>query len=148
QISLAAPGGRVVGQASTQISVPEVGTPFTPDLAPGEIGTMPSAEAVVIADEAGGASPGQGAKLKILPPDREAPIGLLRLDASVEPPITKVEFWLEDKLLVRRTKPPYSVEIDLGDVPRRQTVRAVGYDASGRLVDEDAWSINQGSARL
>ena len=75
-------------------------------------------------------------------------MGLLRLDASVEPPISKVEFWLEDKLLVRRTKPPYSVEIDLGDVPRRQTVRAVGYDASGRLIDEDAWSINQGSARL
>ena len=149
QISLAAPGGRVVGQASTQLSVPEVGTPFTPDLAPGEMGTMPSAEAVVIADEADGAAPGgAGSKLKILPPDREAPIGLLRLDASVEPPISKVEFWLEDKLLVRRTKPPYSVEIDLGDVPRRQTVRAVGYDASGRLIDEDAWSINQGSARL
>jgi VWFA-related protein len=148
QISLAAPGGRVVGTASTPISVPEVGTPFSPDLAPGEIGTMPSAEAVVIADEAGGASPTHESKLKIMPPDREAPIGLLRLDASVEPPITKVEFWLEDKLLVRRTKPPYSVEIDLGDVPRRQTVRAVGYDSSGKLIDEDAWSINQGSARL
>jgi Ca-activated chloride channel homolog len=148
QLSLAAPGGRVVGTATVELAVPEVGTPFTPDLAPAEIGTMPSAEAVVIADEASGAAAGTGSKLKILPPDREAPIGLLRLDASVEPPIVKVEFWLEDKLLVRRTRPPYSVEIDLGDVPRRQTVRAVGYDANGRLIDEDAWSINQGNARL
>ena len=91
----------------------------------------------------------RSSKLKILPPDREAPIGLLRLDAvSRAARSSKVEFWLEDKLLVRRTRPPYSVEIDLGDVPRRQTVRAVGYDASGKLIDEDAWSINQGSARL
>ena len=148
QLSLAAPGGRVVGTASIELAVPEVSTPFTPELAPAEIGTMPSAEAIVIADEAGAVAAGTGSKLKILPPDREAPIGLLRLDASVEPPIVKVEFWLEDKLLVRRTKPPYSVEIDLGDVPRRQTVRAVGYDGNGRLIDEDAWSINQGTARL
>jgi hypothetical protein len=58
QISLAAPGGRVVGQASTALSVPEVSTQFTPDLAPGEVGTMPSAEAVVIADAADGVAPG------------------------------------------------------------------------------------------
>ena len=49
---------------------------------------------------------------------------------------------------MRRTKPPYSVEIDLGDVPRKQTVRAVGYDSNGQVIDEDAWAINQGSARL
>ena len=46
---------------------------------------------------------------------------------------------------MRRTKAPYSVEIDLGEVPRKQTVRAVGYDSNGKLIDEDAWSINQGS---
>ncbi|MFY9549697.1 MAG: VWA domain-containing protein, partial [Thermoanaerobaculia bacterium] len=87
-------------------------------------------------------------KLKILPPAREAPVGLLRLEAEAEPPISKVEFYLEDKLLVRRSRPPYSVEIDLGEVPRKQTVRAVGYDASGRVIDEDAFAINQGAARL
>ena len=149
QLALAAPGGRALGDASVELSVPEVGNPFAPDMAPGEASTLPSAEAIVIADEAGGATPsGTGSKLKILPPSRETPIGLLRLEADVQPPIVKVEFWLEDKLLVRRAKPPYSVEIDLGEVPRRQTVRAVGYDSSGRLIDEDAWSINQGNARL
>jgi VWFA-related protein len=149
KLILAAPGGRQVGEATTEISVPEVGTQFTPDLAPGEASTMPAAEAVVIADEAGAATTETaGSKLKILPPDREAPVGLLRLEADAQPPITKVEFYLEDKLLVRRARPPYTVEIDLGEVPRKQTVRAVGYDASGRVIDEDAWSINQGSARL
>jgi Ca-activated chloride channel family protein len=151
KLALLAPGGRLVGDSSVELSVPEVGAKFTPDMAPSEAGTLPSAEAVVIAGEAdaetAGSNPGVS-KLKILPPAREAPIGLLRLEADVSPPITKVEFYLEDKLVVSRTRPPYSVEIDLGEVPRRQTVRAVGYDSNGRVIDEDAWSVNQGAARL
>jgi VWFA-related protein len=151
KLTLLAPGGRLVGDSHVELSVPEVGAKFTADMAPGETGTLPSAEAVVIAvdaeAESAPASTGES-KLKILPPVREAPIGLLRLEADVSPPITKVEFYLEDKLVVSRTRPPYSVEIDLGEVPRRQTVRAVGYDSSGRVIDEDAWSVNQGAARL
>jgi len=149
KLLLNAPGGRQVGEATTELSVPEVGNPFNADMAPGEASTMPSAEAVVIADEADSvAATAPGSKLKIMPPSRETPVGLLRLEADAEPPITRVEFYLEDKLIVKRIKPPYSVEIDLGNVPRRQTVRAVGYDASGKIIDEDAWAINQGSARL
>jgi Ca-activated chloride channel homolog len=129
--------------------VPEVGSAFSTDMAPGESSTLPAAEAIVIADEAAAAaSPPGVSRLKILPPSRETPVGLLRLEAEVSAPITKVEFYLEDKLLVSRSKPPYSVEIDLGEVPRRQTIRAVGYDPSGTLIDEDAWAINQGNARL
>lgn len=149
RLNLLAPGGKDVGEAAIDLLVPEVGTQFSPDMAPTEASTLPAAEAIVIADEAERAAAGTGGeKLKILPPDREAPVGLLRLEAEASPPITKVEFYLEDKLIVRRTKPPYSVEIDLGEVPRKQTVRAVGYDSNGKVIDEDAWAINQGSARL
>ncbi|MFY9551785.1 MAG: hypothetical protein WAU32_11580, partial [Thermoanaerobaculia bacterium] len=75
KLILAAPGGRQVGEATTDLSVPEVGNPFTPDLAPGEASTMPAAEAVVIADEAAAATAGAGgSKLKLLPPAREAPV--------------------------------------------------------------------------
>jgi VWFA-related protein len=150
KLVLSAPGGKQVGEAKTEISVPEVGNPFTADQAPGESSTLPAAEAIVIADEAGaeGTMLGEGSKLKILPPAREAPIGILRLEADAQPPITKVEFYLEDKLILARSRPPYTVEIDLGAVPRKQTIRAVGYDGSGKLIDEDAWAINQGSSRL
>ena len=149
RLVLSAPGGKQVGEAKTEVSVPEVGNPFTADLAPGESSTLPAAEAIVIADEAGSpTAPEGGSKLKILPPDREAPIGILRLEASVDPPISKVEFYLEDKLILARSRPPYTVEIDLGEVPRKQTILVIGYDASGKLIDEDAWAINQGSARL
>jgi VWFA-related protein len=144
------PGGREIGEGTVDLSVPEVGLTFRPDMAPAESGTLPDAEAIVIADEG---EPRENAdenssKIKIRPPSREAPVGLLRLDAEVEPPITRVEFYLADKLLVARNRPPYSVEIDLGNLPLKQTVRAVGYDETGRLIDEDAWAINEGTARV
>jgi VWFA-related protein len=144
------PTGREVGEGTVDLSVPEVGVTFRPEMAPTEAGTLPEAEAIVIADEGEPREAAEGgpSKLKILPPSREAPVGLLRLEAEVEPPITRVEFYLGDKLLLARTRPPYSVEIDLGNLPLKQTVRAAGYDETGRLIDEDAWAINEGSARV
>ncbi len=149
RLLLTDPDDREMGSGSIDVLVPELGTPFTPNMAPGEAGTLPSAEGIILAEEAAErpATP-ENPKLKILPPSRETPIGLLRLEAVVAPPIKKVEFYLEDKPLVTRTRPPYSVEIDLGNIPRRQTVRAVGYDDSGRVIDEDAYAINQGKDLL
>lgn len=149
KLVFATPDGKEIGEGSVDLSVPELGTEFAPEMAPGDASTLPEAEAIVIADEAGekAANPATP-KLQIMPPVRETPVGLLRLEAEVEPPIRKVEFYLDDRLIVTRTRPPFSVEIDLGDVPRRQTVRAVGYDASGKIIDEDAWAINEGSARV
>ncbi len=149
KLAVALPDGREVGEGVVDLSVPELGTVFRPEMAPAEAGTLPEAEAIVIADEAGeGPARPDKPKLKLLPPVREAPVGLLRLEAQVEPPIRKVEFYLEDRPVLTRTRPPYSVEIDLGDVPRQQTVRAVGYDETGRVIDEDAWVINAGNARV
>ena len=150
KLVVAEPGGREVGEGAVDLSVPEVGITFRPEMAPAEAQTLPEAEAIVIADEAQPREPidSTNPKLKILPPSREAPVGLLRLEADVEPPITRVEFYLGDKLLLARTRPPFSVEIDLGNLPLKQTVRAVGYDETGRVVDEDAWAINEGSARV
>lgn len=152
KLVVADPTGREIGEGAVDLMVPEVGIAFRPEMAPGEAETLPDAEAVVIADEAAldprGETDSDQPKLKLLPPSREAPVGLLRLEAQVEPPIAKVAFYLGDKLLLARTRPPYSVEIDLGNLPRRQTVRAVGYDETGRVVDEDAWAINEGAARV
>ena len=149
KLVFALPGGKDVGEGAVDLAVPELGTPFRPEMAPAEAGTLPEAEAIVIADSAGEpAARPENPKLKIMPPAREAPVGLLRLEAEVEPPIRKVEFYLGERLILTRTRPPFSVEIDLGDVPRRQTLRAVGYDDTGRVIDEDAWAINEGNARV
>lgn len=149
ELALGPVDGPDFGKAALELLVPELGTAFRPEMAPGEAGTLPSAEAVVLAEaDAPGREPAAEPKLKIRPPTREAPVGLLRLEADVEPPIVKVEFYLGEKRIVSRTRPPYSVEIDLGEVPREQTLRAVGYDESGRIIDEDAWAVNAGAARV
>jgi VWFA-related protein len=152
KLVIADPTGRELGEAVVDLMVPEVGIAFRPDMAPVEAQTLPDAEAIVIADEAAPHRMGDldtdSPRLKLLPPPRETPVGLLRLEAEVEPPITKVAFFLGDKLLLARTRPPFSVEIDLGNLPLKQTVRAVGYDETGRVIDEDAWAINEGAARV
>lgn len=134
------------------IDVPEVGRAFAPEMAPNDYSTLPSAEAVVMsAPKAEPTSESLAAavqRVKILPPDKEAPVGLMRLSAVVNPPVTRVEFYLDDKLLLARTRPPYTVEIDLGKVPRKQTVRAIGFDSKGNVIDEDAWAINEGDAKV
>jgi Ca-activated chloride channel homolog len=137
------------------IDVPEVGQAFRPEMAPNDGSTLPSAEGVVLtAPETFSSKVDPGlvaaaaARVKILPPDREAPVGLMRLSATVQPPVTKIEFYLDDKLILSRTRPPYTVELDLGKIPRRQTVRAVGFDSLGNLIDEDAWAINEGDAKV
>jgi len=146
-------GVKTYAKLQFPIDVPEVGRSFTPEMAPNDYSTLPSAEAVVLAapkeEPVPAGTPAAAAqRVRILPPDREAPIGLMRLSAEVSPPVTKVEFYLDDKLLLARTRPPYTVEMDLGKIPRRQTVRAVGYDAAGNVVDEDAWALNEGDARV
>lgn len=142
-------GGHVLADGEVEITVLEVSTAFRPQMAPSDASTLPDAEAIVIADE-NAAAPARGGEslLRILPPNRETPIGLLRLDTEAAPSIRKVEFYLDDKLIVSRTRPPFSVEIDLGNVPRRQTLRAVGYDETGAVLDEDAWALNEGNARI
>ena len=149
KLVFALPGGKDIGEGTIDVAVPELGAAFRPEMAPAEASTLPEAEAIVIADSAGEpAARPDSPKLKLLPPAHEAPVGLLRLVAEVEPPIQKVQFFLEERLILTRTRPPFSVEIDLGNVPRRQTLRAVGYDDSGRVIDEDAWAINEGNARI
>ncbi len=148
ELALGPSGGPDFGKAAVDLAVPELGTPFRPEMAPGEAGTLPSAEAIVLAETSEPPRDPAQPKLRIRPPSREAPVGLMRLEAEVEPPIVKVVFYLGEKRIVSRTRPPYSVEIDLGEVPREQTLRAVGYDESGRVIDEDAWAINAGAARV
>jgi VWFA-related protein len=145
-------GGRIYGRATFPLEVPSVGSEFRPEMAPADLSTLPSAEAVILAAPKEEAEhEGEVAAtphVKIVPPERETPIGLMRLEAVIFPPVEKVEFYLDEKLLVARTRPPYTVEIDLGKVPRRQTVKAIGYDRSGKIVDEDAWAINEGDAKV
>ncbi len=112
-------------------------------------GGLPSAAAVVLESEnRQPVPPDAGNLVKIVAPKTEVPVGLLRIGCEVKPPVSRVEFWLDDRKVLVKNRAPYEVELDLGKVPKKQTLKAVGFDAHGNFVDADAWAINEKDARL
>src|SRR5207245_123722 len=102
-------------------------------------GAEDGAEAIV----AEGSVPAGGDAVKIVPPRRDVAPNLFIVDVDVKPPVKRVEFWVEGKKILARNGPPYRAELDLGQLPKRVEVRAVGYDDRGRYVDADAFVVNE-----
>jgi len=139
-----AASGKAMGLKAVKIAVP----PMTAEFRAGDAG--PLTASAILLEEANreDAPAGGGDLIRILPPPREVPVGLLRIECEAKPPITRVEFHLGDKLLLARNRPPYTVELDLGTIPRKQTLRALGFDRLGNFVDADAWALNEKEAKL
>ncbi len=81
--------------------------------------------------------------VKIRVPRRDVAPNLFIVEVDVLPPVKRVEFWVEGKKVLARNAPPFNAELDLGTLPKRVEVRAVGYDAQGRYVDADAFIVNE-----
>jgi Ca-activated chloride channel homolog len=86
--------------------------------------------------------------VRILPPERDIAPNLFRVAVDVRPPVTRVEFWVEGKRVMARNAPPYSVELDLGKLPKRVEVRAIGFDKYSRYIDADAFIVNERDSPL
>ncbi|HEY6137122.1 MAG TPA: VWA domain-containing protein [Thermoanaerobaculia bacterium] len=85
---------------------------------------------------------GAGA-VKIVAPRRDVAVNLFIVDVDVQPPVKRVEYWVEGKKIFTKNEPPYRTELDLGSLPKRVEVRAVGYDEGGRYVDADAFVVDE-----
>lgn len=137
--------GRTVAVKAVALNVPAMSSEFRVE----DAGAQPSAAAILLEAENRPAPPKDADGLvKLLAPSKEVPVGLLRIEAQVKPPVERVEFWLEDKKILAKNRPPYTVEVDLGTIPRRQTLKALGFDRQGNFLDADAWAINERDARL
>jgi Ca-activated chloride channel family protein len=90
-----------------------------------------------------GAVPEGVGAVKIVPPRRDVAPNLFVVEVEVMPPVTRVEWWVDGKKILARNAPPYRAELDLGALPKRVEVRAIGYDAQGRYVDADAFVVNE-----
>ncbi len=90
-----------------------------------------------------GIVPESGGTVRIIPPRRDVAPNLFVVEVEVQPPVKRVEFWVEGKKILARNAPPYRAELDLGALPKRVEVRAVGYDAQGRYMDADAFVVNE-----
>ncbi|HYN42589.1 MAG TPA: hypothetical protein VE129_12475, partial [Thermoanaerobaculia bacterium] len=143
-LRLEAANGKAMALRAVTLTVPKMNSEFRAE----DAGTV-TASAILLEEANRDSAPAGAADLlRFLPPTREVPVGLLRIECEAKAPITRVEFHLGDRLILARNRPPYTVEIDLGTVPRKQTLRALGFDKLGNFVDADAWALNEKEAKL
>lgn len=88
--------------------------------------------------------------VRLIPPESSKLLsGPTRFDTLVTgSSVDKVEFWLDDKKILTRNRPPFNVEVDLGAFPSVHTLRADALDASGAQVAGDQLILNSGGYRF
>ena len=122
----------IVAKVAEKFTVAKTNKPYVASAEDG-------AEAVL----AEGVLPEMVGAVKIRAPRRDVALNLFIVEVDVQPPVKRVEFWVEGKKVIARNAPPYNAELDLGTLPKRVEVRAVGYDKQGRYVDADAFIVNE-----
>jgi VWFA-related protein len=87
--------------------------------------------------------------LKLVRPFGELQIGMQRFDTlSTGNTIDKVTFALDGKPVLTKRHPPFSVELDLGALPRPRRLTATAFDATGAQVAGDEMTINSAANRF
>lgn len=87
--------------------------------------------------------------IRLVPPRGELQAGLVRFDSlTTGKDISEVLFTLDGRPILRKNRPPYSVELDLGQVPRTRTLKASAFDDAGKEVAWDEIQVNASSHRF
>jgi Ca-activated chloride channel family protein len=85
----------------------------------------------------------------LAPVGRDMLAGKVRFDALVTGDQARsVTFALDGQPILTKNTPPWSVELDLGHLPRSQTLRATAVDAGGRALASDELIVNASSHRF
>lgn len=86
----------------------------------------------------------------LLRPEDRLLVGNTRFEARLDGPaqITRVAFLLDGRRIYTRTRPPYAVTLDLGDVPRLQKLAVEGLSESGEVLARDEIVLNSGAQRF
>jgi Ca-activated chloride channel family protein len=59
--------------------------------------------------------------------------------------IKGVEFYLDGHKVMVKRQPPYTLDLDFGDVPRAHNIRAVALDDKGQIITGDEVVVNTGT---
>jgi Ca-activated chloride channel homolog len=85
-------------------------------------------------------------RLRIVPPSGEIVSGLQTVETIVTGEgIKGVEFWMDGRKLAIRRTPPYSLDLDFGEVPQTRRIRAVALDAKDQPLTGDDLTVNTGT---
>ncbi len=106
-------------------------------------------ESARILAEANAAIASGDTTIRIVPPGDDLQTGKLRVDTlAIGEDIARVEFSLDGKQVLTKNAPPFSVELDMGNLPRMRNLVATAYDANGSELARDEVSLNSGSHRF
>ncbi len=87
--------------------------------------------------------------IKIMALPETLTVGQLRVHAQARGEgIARVAFELNGRPVMRKSRPPYSVELNLGEAPRFHTLRAVALDDDGNALAADEVTVNAGPHRF
>jgi VWFA-related protein len=86
----------------------------------------------------------QGA-VSLIPLAREIATGLIRFEARpTSDDVSFTEFYLDSTRIVTKRRPPFSADLDLGELPRKHVVKVIGYSKGGKVLGEDEMVLNEG----
>lgn len=87
--------------------------------------------------------------IRILPPPPGLITGAVRVEArTTGEGIARVRFLLNGKPILTKGKPPYSIEINLGDTPKIHTLEALALGPGDEKLAEDQILLNAGPHRF
>ncbi|HEY6930395.1 MAG TPA: VWA domain-containing protein, partial [Thermoanaerobaculia bacterium] len=129
---------RAEGRITEALTVPE-----QPDAPPAEAAARAQGrEALEKVKDASGLLPSM---IAVLPIAKEIVTGLQRFETKVAEAIKRVDFYLNGAKVMTKTRPPFEAEVNLGPIPRKQTIRVVGYGENGKAIGEDEYIVNEGN---
>jgi len=89
--------------------------------------------------------PNDRGALILLPIAREFATGVVKFETrSSSDDIAFAEFFLDGRKVVTDRRPPFEADLDLGELPRKRTVKVAGYGKDGRILSEDEIVLNEG----
>ncbi len=84
--------------------------------------------------------------LRLVPLPDELLSGLQHIDTLVlGDKIAAVEFYLDGKKVMTKRQPPYTLDLDFGNVPQVRRIRAVAVSEKGDAITGDELAINTGN---
>ncbi|MGH9420109.1 MAG: VWA domain-containing protein, partial [Thermoanaerobaculia bacterium] len=91
------------------------------------------------------ANPAQ-ALLRIVPLPDQIISGLVHIDTvAAGSDIAAVEFYLDGRKIMTKRQAPYSLDLDVGEIPQTKHVRAVAVNANGEPLAGDEVEVNGGA---
>jgi Ca-activated chloride channel family protein len=147
--------GKSFFREQRELEVPSAPTPPPAQVAlaqtPETAAPSPQAPQAALAEANANSVASDHETIRILPPPPGLLTGKVRVEAAVPESstgIAKVSFELNGKTVLAKSKPPYSVELNLGPQPRIHSLKALALDASGKTVATDEVQLNVGPHRF